>query len=129
MIIRADNHRVHIVSCGPEALECALDLAWHGQKATRYRICDVEGIETLFFSWEPLRDTDSRDVLFTRLPFELDRIAAGPFVENWLRSCKRPPIPDFDGDEGDGFRIFNDSPRTNQYQFIAIQFAWAIYHK
>lgn len=67
-----------------------------------------------------------------RLPFKFDHIGAADFAKRWLVEQDYGSQPDHDGDNGKGWRLYNESwGQVGGWTgaFIAVQPAWAMYGK
>ena len=69
---------------------------------------------------------------FTKFPHELKVPELTPVIQIWLDHADYGPQPDHDGDNGKGFRIYNESwgHIAEMWEaFLAIQPCWAMYGK
>lgn len=67
-----------------------------------------------------------------KLPYRMDIPAAIDFVWNWLKTADYGGQPDHDGDNGKGWRIYNESwghVNSEWAAICAIQPEWAMYGK
>lgn len=67
-----------------------------------------------------------------KLPFKLDHIGAADFAARWLVEQNYGREPDHDGDNGKGWRLYNESwGHVGGWSgaFIAVKPAWAMYGK
>lgn len=67
-----------------------------------------------------------------KLPFKLDPIGAADFATRWLAEQDYGKEPDHDGDNGRGWRLYNESwgsVGSWTGAFIAVKPAWAMYGK
>lgn len=148
-----DNRHIDITSEGTEALAMALRLIWPnapGGKASHYKIGtyrqhteyyqdthdkvtshsnrivpDEKGTPTFILYWG-----DERDSL--PLPFPHDLNAAINLIQDWLKEVSYGREPDHDGDNREGWRVFNEAwghVAGSSYAIAAIQPAWAMYGK
>lgn len=120
-----NNRRIDISAEGKKDFELAIQLSMgkYEKFTTKgYRVFENK----LVLYW-----TKSQQSI--ELPYEMNIDETINFVWGWLQ--KTPPIeqePDHDGDNGKGFRIFNDfwGHVFGEYQaFIAIEPIWAMYGK
>lgn len=82
----------------------------------------------LVFYWSIKEGT--ADVV--KLPFELDSIGAADFAKRWLAEQEYGREPDHDGDNGKGWRVYNESwghVDGDWSAFIAVSPSWATYGK
>ena len=69
---------------------------------------------------------------FTRLPFRANAADIATIVERWLEEVPYEREPDHDGDNGKGFRIYNEAwgHVDGHYQaFMAVSPVWAMFGK
>lgn len=122
-----DNFRLSVGSEGEGHFKAALRLAFDhspGQKATHYRVTKEYG---LIFYWTDPKKEDVKE-----LPYVMDYDAAVSFAWNWLKTADYGHEPDHDGDNGEGFLIFNEDwghVDHDHYAFVAIKPMWAMYGK
>jgi hypothetical protein len=92
---------------------------------TEYEREDEAGAPTLILLWH-----EENGAL--PLPYPLDLERAADFLGGWLLRVDYGEEPDHDGDNGKGWRIFNESwghVVGNHFGIVAIQPAWIIYPK
>lgn len=66
------------------------------------------------------------------LPFKLDAAGAADFAKRWLHEENYGSQPDHDGDNGKGWRVYNESwghVDGDWSAFVAVSPAWAMYGK
>ena len=116
-----DNFRIDITSEGD--LTPAMRIAFGKyRKAKGYSISPEKG---LIFYW-------AEHERAAMLPFELDAEAAADFARRWLAEQNYGTEPDHDGDNGKGWRLYNEAwgHIGNEWQaFVAVKPAWAMYGK
>lgn len=124
----ADNFHIDIAHEGD--LKPAMRIAFAGAaggKAEGYAIDPDKG---LVFFWAIPRPEDPRIV---PLPFKLDADGAADFAERWLSEQSYGKQPDHDGDNGRGWRIYNEAWAQVQpygpYGFVAVKPCWMMYGK
>lgn len=86
---------------------------------------DATGTPSLILFW-------SEHEIATKLPFPLDMKKSVDFAANWLEQVAYGKQPDHDGDNGKGFRVFNEAwghVLGHWQAFVAIQPVWAMYGK
>lgn len=120
----ADNTRFDMTAVPIKpALEIAFACSPSG-KATHYRVYDNK----LVFAWH-----ENAGKEFTKLLVPLTAETAVAVVKDWLAAeGQYGGQPDHDGDNGRSCRIYNESwghIDHNQYTFVAIEPAWAMYGK
>jgi hypothetical protein len=117
-----DNFHIDITSEGEAHLRAALDIAFRGQRhAIGYYVKDG----TLIFCWAEHKEA-------IKLPFKMDSKRATDFTVAWLSEVDYGKQPDHDGDNGKGWRVFNEAwGHVGGYwqAFVAIQPQWAMYGK
>lgn len=153
-----DNFNLDVTSEGRRHLELALGLAFGShQKATHYAVREAtEGErETVpdyipedkrkFHrpGWKYGREPKPRRLVFywsatenkpdlVALPFTLDAAGAVDFATRWLAEQDYGRQPDHDGDNGRGWRVYNEAwghVDGDWGAFVAISPAWAMYGK
>lgn len=123
-----DNFRIDITSEGQASLLQALGICFAQHRAaTHYVVREAEPPKPrrLVFMW-----TEAKDAV--ALPFKLDVEGAADFARRWLDEQDFGRQPDHDGDNGKGWRLYNEAwgHVDNQYQgWIAVAPAWAMYGK
>lgn len=122
-----DNFHIDITSEGD--LRSAMELAFRQPvfRAEGYLIDPDRG---LIFFWGGFNNHPPDGLI--RLPFKLDAIGAADFAERWLAEQDYGEQPDHDGDNGRGWRLYNDEwGRVGglTYSFIAVKPEWAMYGK
>ncbi len=127
--LRMDNFKIEIVSEGRKEFEAALRIAFAhapGSKATHYAILPDKGM--VFYWHEP--ESNFKAVA---LPSEIDVEEAVVLAWAWLtKKADYEGEPDHDGDNGKGYRIYNEDwghVHGSHYAFVAIEPAWAMYGK
>lgn len=117
-----DNFHIDITSEGDAQLREALDIAFGSKRqAIGYQI---KGGKLVFF-W-----TEHKDA--TKLPFKMDAKRATDFAVAWLSEADYGEEPDHDGDNGKGWRVYNESwgHVNGLWQaFVAVEPVWAMYGK
>jgi hypothetical protein len=101
------------------------EVGFHVHHFTELEEAD-DGVLTLILCWN---DEDGA----ARLPFPLKAADAVPFVTGWLASeGDAGPVPDHDGDNDKGWRVFTDHwghVAGCHYAIAGIQAQWAMYGK
>jgi hypothetical protein len=124
-----DNRQIDIYSEGESDFKLAMQLAtshWGNERKTVGYSIEQEGSIMVLY-W-----TDKHHKMIP-LPYEMNTAEITSFVWGWLQKTK--PLgqqPDHDGDNGHGFRIYNESwgHVMNRWEaFIAITPIWAMYGK
>ena len=143
-----DNKKFNIICEGHDALDLALKMIWGsipGGKATHYKVMKLktetkyypnhhttrniespDGVDTLILLWNGDKDA-------IKLPFPLKLENVTDFVIGWLENeADYGKEPDHDGDNGKGWRVFNEDwghVADYTYSIIGIQPEWAMYGK
>lgn len=109
-----------------------------GNKAVGWSVLDADDTETVE-GQHGHTSSRKRLVLFwhesgggTPLPAPMDAEAAIPFIKAWLAEADYGKQPDHDGDNGKGWRIYNEAwghVARNHYAFVAIEPEWIMYGK
>jgi hypothetical protein len=118
-----DNFHIDITN--NQDLLKAMEIAFRGPhtRAVGYRTCPTKGL--IFYQYE----SSTRMI---PLPFKLDAAGAADFATRWLAEQDYGREPDHDGDNGKGFRIYNEAwgHVDGEYQaFVAVKPVWAMYGK
>jgi len=120
-----DNFRFDLTSEGD--LVKPMEIAF--QRATRraegYLIDDKKG---LVFFWY----LGGSAAGLVPLPFKMDHVGAADFAKRWLAEQNYGNEPDHDGDNGKGWRLYNEAwGKIGDWtgSFIAVKPAWAMYGK
>lgn len=131
-----DNFRIDIMSEG--AIQPAMTLAfgqWHTSGATHYAVRSASPAEDRRLA------RSQRMVLFWTkpsaadaipFPFKMDAVGAADFATRWLAQADYGHKPDHDGDNGRGWRLYNECwghVDDDSAAFVAIAPAWAMYGK
>jgi hypothetical protein len=123
--IKMDNREIDIQSEGEYDFKLAMQLATaNNKKAVGYSL-ELEG-STMVLYW-------SKHEKMIPLPYSMDSAEITSFVWGWLQKTK--PLgarPDHDGDNGEGFRVYNEAWGHVFHRweaFIAITPIWAMYGK
>lgn len=123
-----DNRQIDIRAEGETDFKLAMQLAtgkYGGHKTIGYSI-ELEG-STMVLYWGGKHDK------MMPLPYEMNADEIAAFVWGWLQKTK--PLgkePDHDGDNGNGFRVYNEAWGHVMHRweaFIAITPIWAMYGK
>ena len=117
-----DNFHIDITSEGDIAPAMKIAFSNHRFGAVAYKIDPVKG---LIFFW-----TECESAI--TLPFKLDPEGAADFAKRWLTEQVYGSEPDHDGDNGRGWRIYNEGwgHIDGMWQaFVAVKPAWAMYGK
>lgn len=146
-----DNRSINVVAEGDEALRLAITLAWGksaNQRATHYRFMLVEP-KTRYYG-NPTVDTHTTDyaesptgkptlvILWhdengaVALPYPMNLEQTIEFIRGWLAQVERGREPSHDGDNGKGFRTFQDfwgHVAGYHCAIIGVQPEWAMYGK
>ena len=124
----SDNFHIDVSSECRASFDKCMELLWHkvpGGFASHYTVRKIEGVETLILLWHEEQDAKP-------LPFKLSLEAAKSFGWNWLEQSAYGGQPDHDGDNGRGFRVFNEDwghVSGMHYAFAGIQPCWMMYGK
>lgn len=136
-----DNFRLDITCEGRERLMQAMALAFHdrgGGGAVGYVVKGEVPAPGALTDWSG-RPKSRRLVFFwtlspdaQALPFKLDAEGAADFAWRWLQQEDFGGQPDHDGDNGRGWRLYNEAwghVDSDNRAFVAICPAWAMYGK
>jgi hypothetical protein len=128
--VSGDNF--HFDLTGVSLAKC-LDIAFEGApggKAVGWAVMDGKA---------ELKQNPQRLVLFwsmeepaIALPAPMTAEDAEPFVRAWLKEQDYGPQPDHDGDNGKGWRVYNESwsmVAGKHRAFVAIEPCWIMYGK
>ena len=121
-----DNFHIDITHVGDIA--AAMKIAFAGAAGGKAEGYAVDPKKGLVFVWAA---TDGNKGVIT-LPFKLDAEGAADFAKRWLAEQCYGQEPDHDGDNGKGWRLYNESwgrVEGYTYGFVAVQPAWAMYGK
>jgi len=153
-----DNFAFNVTAEGQGALKAAITLAFeiarcqgtnpHGGKrgATHYAVRSAsEGekaenggwaygkaprpLRLVFFNHYELKPVGGDKIT---LPFKMDADGAADFARRWLEEADYGREPDHDGDNGKGWRLYNEAwghIDEDRYAVIAVAPAWAMYGK
>lgn len=117
-----DNRSIDLTLEGRQDFNHAMRIAIGNKKTTGYRLHE----NCMVLYW-----TESKNSL--KLPYPMDTEQTINMVWGWLEYTKPDyPQPDHDGDNGKGFKIFNEAwgHVFGEWQaYIAIQPVWAMYGK
>lgn len=122
-----DNFHIDITSEGDLAKAMEIAFQRPTQKAEGYLVDPKFG---LIFFWSCSDSYPPQGLV--RLPFKLDSAGAADFARRWLEEQDYGREPDHDGDNGRGWRMYNnDWSKVNglSYSIVAVQPAWAMYGK
>ena len=118
-----DNFRIDVTSNNDAALSHALGVAFgHRSKAVGYRQDPEKGLVLYWTSKAGM----------TPLPFAMDAGAVLPIIKGWLAEQDYGREPGHDGDNGKGWRVYNEAwgHIGNDWEaFLAVKPAWAMYGK
>lgn len=120
-----DNFHIDITSSGD--LLPAMKIAFEGAaggKAEAYLIDPEKGLVLL---WHADRQAGE-----TKFPFKMDAEGAADFARRWLAEQDYGRQPDHDGDNGKGWRLYNEAwshVGGYSYGFVAVKPAWIMYGK
>lgn len=81
----------------------------------------------LVFYWAKIDRLD-----FVEFPFEYDADGAADFADRWLKSVDYGKQPDHDGDNGKGWKLYNEGwghVDGHWQAFVAVSPRWAMYGK
>lgn len=125
-----DNFRIDVTWEGEKTFRTILEMVIRQKPGSKveYYTLDPEYGMVLFWT-EP---TQSLKHNAQKLPYKMDPIAAIDFVWNWLKTADYEQQPDHDGDNGKGWRIFNEAwghVKSEWAAICAIQPVWAMYGK
>lgn len=105
-----------------EKFEADPDKRW--EKSTNRRL-------VLF--WHESAKNGGGDCDVQLLPAPMTAEQSVPFVKAWLQSEDYGSQPDHDGNNGKGWRVYNESwthiDRAGSYSFVAIEPVWLMYGK
>ena len=126
-----DNARLDIINNGEETFRLAMQIAFaQYSKAKWYAVHPKLGF---ILAWHK---PDREELQAQPLPYEMSFEQATVFVWGWLKSDaaskQRGGQPDHDGDNGAGWRVYNEAwghVGGDHYSFVAIQPIWAMYGK
>ena len=121
-----DNFHIDIMSEGD--LVEPMKIAFRGAAGSRAEAYVVDPKLGLIFFWSA--NDGPKDI--AKLPFKLDATAAADFAKRWLAEQDYGNEPDHDGDNGRGWRLYNESwgrVGGHTYSFVAVKPAWAMYGK
>ncbi len=116
-----DNFHFDMTSEGKELLKAAMMLLPRTE-VVGYRVDDKKG---LIFYWA---DSDKA----TQLPYPMTLEQAADFAAGWLDHASYGKQPDHDGDNGKGWRLYNESwgHVDGEWEaFVAVMPVWAMYGK
>jgi hypothetical protein len=123
-----DNFQFDMTSEGNEQLRKALALFQRADGVTGYRV-DDSGVKSdrhrLILYW-------TKSTRSTQLPYPMKHAQTAEFVLGWLAQADYGRQPDHDGDNGKGWRVYNESwgHVDGEWQaFVAIEPVWAMYGK
>lgn len=119
-----DNFRINIVSEGDEALRKAMELAFRHYKAEGFLV----DRDSLIFLWS----MNEGHIGSVRLPFKMDSLGATNFALQWLAEVEYGSEPDHDGDNGRGWRVYNEEWGNVSglwSAIVGVQPVWAMYGK
>lgn len=118
-----DNFHIDIVCEGDNALKLAVKIAFtQHRKAVAFRICEKNG---LVIYWMPGKGSQP-------LPYAYDADDVALMATKWLQEQSYGSEPDHDGDNGRGWRVYNEEwghVDDDYAAFLAIKPAWAMYGK
>lgn len=121
-----DNFHIDVRAVGEDAFKLALKIAFgHHSKATHFQCSKTK----LIFYWAEVEGEKA----VTPLPYEMDVEKATRFAWDWLASATYGQEPDHDGDNGKGFKVYNDKDWDHVdgdwAGICAIVPCWAMYGK
>lgn len=120
-----DNFHFDLTSEGDLELPMHIAFERSERRAEGYLIHPEKG---LVFFWYVGGTQDG----LVKLPFKLDHIGAADFASRWLAEQNYGNEPDHDGDNGRGWRLYNEAwgrVASMTGSFIAVKPAWAMYGK
>lgn len=120
-----DNFHLDITSEGDLVRPMELAFQRPERRAEGYLTHPEKG---LVFFWY-LKEAPPGTVPF---PFKMDHVGAADFARRWLAEQNYGPRPTHDGDNGKGWRLYNESWGSIdgcRGSFIAVKPAWAMYGK
>lgn len=125
-----DNRRIDVTTQGRKSFGMAMELVFAGApggKATHFAVLKDRG---LVLAWSAPGFTAQR------LPYSMTCEQAAEFAWGWLSSDEARVFlgsePDYDGDNGAGFRVYNEDwgrVAHDPCAFVAILPVWAMYGK
>lgn len=121
-----DNFHLDITSEGDLATPMGIAFG-RLNTAEAYLIDPKKGL--IFFKWVP---SNSPPDGLVKLPFKLDAAGAADFAKRWLAEQDYGNEPDHDGDNGRGWRLYNEAwgmIGALSGSIIAVKPAWAMYGK
>lgn len=141
-----DNFRFDMVCEGNKTLKAAIALVFSHRSmrgATGYIIRPAHDAfvhdkykhlnkpkrpERLIFLWSNYESAEG----YVPFPFEMDADGCADFASRWLGSVDYGREPDHDGDNGKGWRVYNEAwghVEDLRATIIAVSPAWAMYGK
>lgn len=120
-----DNFHIDITSDGPLGPPMKIAFGFY-KKAEGYVITPEKGL--VFFNYLD----GAPKSLAIKLPFKLDAEGAADFARRWLEEQNYGPEPDHDGDNGKGWRLYNEEwGHVGGWtgSIVAVQPRWAMYGK
>jgi hypothetical protein len=130
-----DNFFLDIIS--DSYLKEALTIGFKGapgKKATHFRLDPPSGEGAarrtrtrLVLGWHEFKGSQALP-----FPLQIEDDSAYNFIKAWLEDQNYGSQPDHDGDNGRGWRVYNESwghVDHDPYAFLAIEPAWAMYGK
>ncbi len=114
-----DNFEINVISEGDKQLLQALELAFGKHTAVGW---SAKNGQLVFYRYE------SSEMI--PLPYGMEADQAFQFAKGWLeKSAKWGKEPDHDGDNGKGWRVFNQQSGFTHSVLVAVAPEWAQYGK
>lgn len=120
-----DNFRFDLISEGDLVKPMEIAFRRPTQRAEGYLVHADKGL--VFFGY-----LGGAPEGLVKLPFKLDHVGAADFAKRWLAEQDYGREPDHDGDNGKGWRLYNEDwgfVGGWHGSFIAVKPAWAMYGK
>ena len=120
-----DNFHFDLTSEGDLVAPMKIAFQRPTQRAEGYLIHPEKGLVFFWYLGETVEG-------LVKLPFKMDHVGAADFARRWLDEQDYGREPDHDGDNGRGWRLYNEEwGRVGSWTgaFIAVKPAWAMYGK
>jgi len=126
-----DNFHFDLTAESDALLRDAMKIAFSKHtRATHYMVWPEKGLVFFWTKPDPKDQVGAPEPV--AFPFTMDPIGAADFASRWLAETTYPKEPDHDGDNGKGWRLYNESwGHIGNYwsAMIAVQPVWAMYGK
>ena len=130
-----DNYHFDIIANGEVDawVECCVNGSGNTAVGWSEREND-RGVKRLVFYWvDPGKlSGEAAEAGYTKLPYPHDAKQIAAVIKGWLDQVKYHRQPDHDGDNGKGFRLYNEAwghVDKDWQAFLAVSPAWAMYGK